>query len=91
MVAYDMMLISMIGLVYCMDYLERNIDWLEEKLKPLIEGEYRIAICINKIICLAAISQIMYLKSAKHSYGKTCEYLISIELLFTYGFMILID
>jgi len=29
----------MLGLVYCMDYLEKNIDWLEEKLKPLIEGE----------------------------------------------------
>jgi hypothetical protein len=29
----------MSGLVYCMDYLEKNIDWLEEKLKPLIEGE----------------------------------------------------
>jgi hypothetical protein len=30
----------MLGLVYCMDYLEKNIDWLEGKLKPLIEGEY---------------------------------------------------
>jgi hypothetical protein len=29
----------MSGLVYCMDYLVKNIDWLEEKLKPLIEGE----------------------------------------------------
>jgi hypothetical protein len=29
----------MSGLVYCTDYLEKNIDWLEEKLKPLIEGE----------------------------------------------------
>ncbi|WVZ75371.1 hypothetical protein U9M48_023428 [Paspalum notatum var. saurae] len=28
------------GLVYCMDYLEKNIDWLEEKLKPLIEDHY---------------------------------------------------
>uniref|UniRef100_N1QWR0 GPN-loop GTPase 2 n=1 Tax=Aegilops tauschii TaxID=37682 RepID=N1QWR0_AEGTA len=28
------------GLVYCMDYLEMNIDWLEEKLKPLIEDHY---------------------------------------------------
>ncbi|KAL6634169.1 hypothetical protein ACP70R_026840 [Stipagrostis hirtigluma subsp. patula] len=27
-------------LVYCMDYLEKNIDWLEEKLKPLIEDHY---------------------------------------------------
>jgi len=28
------------GLVYCMDYLEKNIDWLEGKLKPLIEDHY---------------------------------------------------
>ncbi|EES06957.1 GPN-loop GTPase 2 [Sorghum bicolor] len=28
------------GLVYCMDYLEKNIDWLEEKLKPLIKDHY---------------------------------------------------
>ncbi|XP_066372914.1 GPN-loop GTPase QQT1-like [Miscanthus floridulus] len=28
------------GLVYCMDYLEKNIEWLEEKLKPLIENHY---------------------------------------------------
>ncbi|RHN57583.1 putative GPN-loop GTPase, P-loop containing nucleoside triphosphate hydrolase [Medicago truncatula] len=26
------------GLVYCMDYLEKNIDWLEAKLKPLLKG-----------------------------------------------------
>ncbi|RRT85632.1 hypothetical protein B296_00006732 [Ensete ventricosum] len=25
-------------LVYCMDYLEKNFDWLESKLKPLLEG-----------------------------------------------------
>ncbi|CAL4887351.1 unnamed protein product [Urochloa decumbens] len=30
------------GLVYCMDYLEKNIDWLEEKLKPLIEGQVEL-------------------------------------------------
>ncbi|KAL6296126.1 hypothetical protein ACE6H2_004268 [Prunus campanulata] len=28
------------GLVYCMDYLEKNIDWLEAKLKPLIKRTY---------------------------------------------------
>ncbi|TVU29715.1 hypothetical protein EJB05_21295, partial [Eragrostis curvula] len=27
-------------LVYCMDYLEKNVDWLEEKLKPLIEVQH---------------------------------------------------
>lgn len=26
------------GLVYCMEYLEKNIDWLEFKLKPLLKG-----------------------------------------------------
>lgn len=28
----------------CMDYLERNIDWLEEKLKPFLKGYYIISI-----------------------------------------------
>ncbi|XP_074574272.1 GPN-loop GTPase QQT1 [Curcuma longa] len=28
------------GLVYCMDYLEKNIDWLESKLKPFLEDHY---------------------------------------------------
>lgn len=26
--------------MYCMDYLEKNIDWLQSKLEPLIKGEY---------------------------------------------------
>ena len=26
------------GLVYCMDYLEKNIDWLQDKLRPLVKG-----------------------------------------------------
>ncbi|XP_066354710.1 uncharacterized protein [Miscanthus floridulus] len=30
------------GLVYCMDYLEKNIDGLEGKLKPLIEDHYML-------------------------------------------------
>uniref|UniRef100_A0A803M2M5 GPN-loop GTPase 2 n=1 Tax=Chenopodium quinoa TaxID=63459 RepID=A0A803M2M5_CHEQI len=28
------------GLVYCMDYLEKNVDWLESKLKPLLKDHY---------------------------------------------------
>ncbi|KAJ3675230.1 hypothetical protein LUZ60_004272 [Juncus effusus] len=28
------------ALVYCMDYLEKNIDWLESKLAPLIKDHY---------------------------------------------------
>ncbi|CAO2830641.1 unnamed protein product [Amaranthus hypochondriacus] len=28
------------GLVYCMDYLEKNIDWLESKLKLLLKDHY---------------------------------------------------
>ncbi len=27
------------GLVYCMDYVRENLDWLHERLKPLIKGE----------------------------------------------------
>ena len=29
------------GLVYCIDYLEKNMDWLKEKLKPLQKGGRR--------------------------------------------------
>ncbi|XVF39797.1 hypothetical protein PTKIN_Ptkin01aG0061300 [Pterospermum kingtungense] len=28
------------GLVYCMDYLEKNIDWLLSKLEPLLKDHY---------------------------------------------------
>lgn len=27
------------GLVYCIDYLEKNMDWLKEKLEPFQRGE----------------------------------------------------
>ncbi|XP_047953101.1 GPN-loop GTPase QQT1 isoform X1 [Salvia hispanica] len=29
-----------LGLVYCMDFLDKNIDWLEAKLKPLLKDHY---------------------------------------------------
>ncbi|KAH9750775.1 hypothetical protein KPL71_014007 [Citrus sinensis] len=28
------------GLMYCMDYLEKNIDWLQSKLEPLLKDHY---------------------------------------------------
>ncbi|KAL1832089.1 hypothetical protein ACET3Z_001740 [Daucus carota] len=28
------------GLVYCMDYLAKNIDWLQSKLEPLLKDHY---------------------------------------------------
>ncbi|KAL6560191.1 GPN-loop GTPase qqt1 [Orobanche hederae] len=28
------------GLIYCMDYLEKNIDWLESRLKPFLKDHY---------------------------------------------------
>ncbi|KAM7279832.1 hypothetical protein ACFE04_006966 [Oxalis oulophora] len=28
------------GLVYCMDYLEKNIEWLQSKLEPLLKDHY---------------------------------------------------
>ncbi|CAN6442106.1 unnamed protein product [Victoria cruziana] len=28
------------GLVYCMDYLEKNVDWLQSKLEPLIAKDH---------------------------------------------------
>ena len=39
-VIYDVFCCVQLGLVYCMDYLEKNIDWLESKLEPLIKGLY---------------------------------------------------
>eukprot|EP00976_Prorocentrum_cordatum_P052954 1068181-Prorocentrum_minimum.AAC.3 len=30
------------GLVYCMDYLHQNLDWLKEKLEPLAHDHYLI-------------------------------------------------
>ncbi|OAY23039.1 hypothetical protein MANES_18G046900v8 [Manihot esculenta] len=29
-----------VSLVYCMDYLEKNIDWLQSKLEPLLKDHY---------------------------------------------------
>ena len=26
------------GLIYCMEYLEQNMDWLQERLEPLAKG-----------------------------------------------------
>lgn len=27
------------GLLYCMEFLEQNMDWLREKMDPLIQGQ----------------------------------------------------
>lgn len=37
------------GLVYCMDYLEKNIDWLKEKLKPFEKDHYIIFDCPGQV------------------------------------------
>lgn len=29
------------GLLYCMEFLKENIDWLEERLAPLVKGSHR--------------------------------------------------
>ena len=31
------------GLVYCMDYVESNMDWLKEQLQPLEAGDCTVA------------------------------------------------
>eukprot|EP00124_Ichthyophonus_hoferi_P006014 Ihof_evm2s1120 gene=Ihof_evmTU2s1120 len=36
------------GLVYCMEYLEQNIDWLQDKLKEL-EGYYILFDCPGQV------------------------------------------
>ena len=28
------------GMVYCMDYVCANLDWLFERLQPLVKGKY---------------------------------------------------
>lgn len=37
------------GLVYCMDYLEKNIDWLKAKLKPFEKDSYIIFDCPGQV------------------------------------------
>ena len=34
------------GLLYCMEYLEHNMDWLQERMDPLIEGKMGVEICV---------------------------------------------
>lgn len=44
------------GLVYCMDYLEANLDWLRHKLEPLEAGERRRqGSCGGKTVSFAAV------------------------------------
>lgn len=38
------------GLVYCMDVLFKNLDWLEERLKPLARGE-RPRLRLRRVLC----------------------------------------
>lgn len=46
---HAVMLTFISGFVYCMEYLEKNIDWLEEKLKPLIEGRFKYLFTPKKL------------------------------------------
>ncbi|KAK4396802.1 GPN-loop GTPase QQT1 [Sesamum angolense] len=39
------------GLVYCMDYLENNIDWLESRLKPLLKELLPSTIQVTREVC----------------------------------------
>ena len=38
------------GLIYCMEYLSQNLDWLKEKLEPLQKGTGLL-----KEVCHAAL------------------------------------
>lgn len=40
------------GLVYCLDYLEQNMDWLRQQLEPLEKGAHRAAPNVNMLTCL---------------------------------------
>ena len=37
------------GLIYCMEYLEKNIDWLEEKLAQLKKDHYLLFDCPGQV------------------------------------------
>lgn len=66
------------GLVYCMDYLEKNIDWLQSKLKPLIKGKIDWALCtiwLKKDITIIA-------HRMSNLVPTSCSF-ISLTLLFT--------
>lgn len=39
------------GLLYCMEFLEQNMDWLKEKIDPLIEGEAKHAKSLQQTMC----------------------------------------
>ena len=30
------------GLLYCMEFLEQNMDWLQERMEPLFEGDMAV-------------------------------------------------
>ena len=37
------------GLVYCMEFLEKNIDWLHSKLEPQLECNYYLIDCPGQV------------------------------------------
>jgi hypothetical protein len=37
------------GLVYCMEYLEQNVDWLEQQLKSLPQETYLLFDCPGQV------------------------------------------
>ncbi|CAI0464553.1 unnamed protein product [Linum tenue] len=41
------------GLVYCMDFLEKNIDWLQSKLQPLLKGAVVFLVLYNIMLANA--------------------------------------
>ena len=53
----------MAGLVYCMEYLEANIDWLQERIQESCKGKYVLFDCPGQIElfthhkCMRSISQ----------------------------------
>ncbi|KAG6508061.1 hypothetical protein ZIOFF_033418 [Zingiber officinale] len=53
------------GLVYCMDYLEKNIDWLESKLKPFLDDlgitSSNISFSSIRLNCLSLIADHYFL------------------------------
>ena len=55
-----------VGLVYCMDYLEKNIDWLESKLKPLLKGWL---ICLGNLYFYISIMKFWYISIYNYDYS----------------------
>ncbi|KAK3256886.1 GPN-loop GTPase qqt1 [Cymbomonas tetramitiformis] len=70
------------GLVYCMDFIQKNLDWLQEKLAPL-EDQYLIFDLPGQVELFMmhdALKEIVSLMSEKWGYRLTVIHLVDSHL-----------